>query len=106
MIGLGNGKFWFQEKTLAFILPILVSITNGPEKALHRTGYGRAPTILVLLPTRELAKQVLCLNSMETMREKGIEAVEAKAKSFKTRMTLRLAVTGAFHTRFMNPALS
>ncbi|GKA82689.1 DEAD-box ATP-dependent RNA helicase 7 [Tanacetum coccineum] len=47
-----------QGKTLAFILPILESITNGPEQASRRTGYGRAPTILVLLPTRELAKQV------------------------------------------------
>ncbi|KAI3676385.1 hypothetical protein L1987_85991 [Smallanthus sonchifolius] len=37
---------------------------------------------------------------------KGIEAVEAKAKSFKARMTVRLAVAGAFHTRFMNLALS
>ncbi|KAI3798417.1 hypothetical protein L1987_33692 [Smallanthus sonchifolius] len=107
-------------KTLAFILPILVSITNGPEKALHRTGYGRAPTILVLLPTRELAKQG---NYAVSGGGKGIEDVEAKAKSFKARMTvyiphakkkflglwqliLRLAVTGAFHTRFMNPTLS
>lgn len=47
-----------QGKTLAFILPILESLINGPEKAGRRTGYGRAPTILVLLPTRELAKQV------------------------------------------------
>nr|XP_043614222.1 DEAD-box ATP-dependent RNA helicase 7-like [Erigeron canadensis]XP_043614223.1 DEAD-box ATP-dependent RNA helicase 7-like [Erigeron canadensis] len=47
-----------QGKTLAFILPILESLTNGPEKASRRSGYGRAPTILVLLPTRELAKQV------------------------------------------------
>ncbi|CAI9288149.1 unnamed protein product [Lactuca saligna] len=37
---------------------------------------------------------------------KGIEAVEAKAKSFKARMTVRLAVAGAFHTGFMIPALS
>ncbi|KAK9057533.1 hypothetical protein SSX86_022369 [Deinandra increscens subsp. villosa] len=37
---------------------------------------------------------------------KGIEAVEEKAKSFKARMTVRLAANGAFHTRFMNPALS
>ncbi|KAJ8751278.1 hypothetical protein K2173_016459 [Erythroxylum novogranatense] len=37
---------------------------------------------------------------------KGIEAVEAKAKSFKARMTVRLAVAGAFHTRFMEPAVS
>ncbi|CAO2824852.1 unnamed protein product [Amaranthus hypochondriacus] len=37
---------------------------------------------------------------------KGIEVVEAKAKSFKARMTVRLAVAGAFHTRFMEPAVS
>ncbi|XP_006828113.2 malonyl-CoA-acyl carrier protein transacylase, mitochondrial [Amborella trichopoda] len=37
---------------------------------------------------------------------KGVEAVEAKAKSFKARMTVRLAVAGAFHTRFMEPAVS
>ncbi|KAL8138614.1 hypothetical protein V2J09_004615 [Rumex salicifolius] len=37
---------------------------------------------------------------------KGIEALEAKAKSFKARMTVRLAVAGAFHTRFMEPAVS
>ncbi|KAK9664577.1 hypothetical protein RND81_14G053000 [Saponaria officinalis] len=37
---------------------------------------------------------------------KGIEVVEAKAKSFKARMTVRLAVAGAFHTKFMEPAVS
>ncbi|CAH8282296.1 unnamed protein product [Eruca vesicaria subsp. sativa] len=37
---------------------------------------------------------------------KGIEVVEAKAKSFKARMTVRLAVAGAFHTSFMEPAVS
>ncbi|KAK2982746.1 hypothetical protein RJ640_025162 [Escallonia rubra] len=37
---------------------------------------------------------------------KGVEALEAKAKSFKARMTVRLAVAGAFHTSFMNPAVS
>ncbi|KAH9542191.1 hypothetical protein CY35_14G103100 [Sphagnum magellanicum] len=36
---------------------------------------------------------------------KGVEAVEAKAKSFKPRMTVRLAVAGAFHTQFMGPAV-
>ncbi|CAN6467427.1 unnamed protein product [Victoria cruziana] len=36
---------------------------------------------------------------------KGVEAVEAKAKSFKARMTVRLAVAGAFHTSFMEPAV-
>ncbi|CAH9073322.1 unnamed protein product [Cuscuta europaea] len=37
---------------------------------------------------------------------KGVEAVAAKAKSFKARMAVRLAVAGAFHTGFMEPAVS
>lgn len=32
------------------------------------------------------------------------EAVEKLAKGFKARMTVRLAVAGAFHTSFMQPA--
>ncbi|KAG6429532.1 hypothetical protein SASPL_107584 [Salvia splendens] len=47
-----------QGKTLAFVLPILESLTNGRVKALRKTGYGKAPSVLVLLPTRELATQV------------------------------------------------
>ncbi|MBA0718988.1 hypothetical protein Golax_006698, partial [Gossypium laxum] len=47
-----------QGKTLAFVLPILESLTNGTVKASRKNGYGRAPSVLVLLPTRELAKQV------------------------------------------------
>ncbi|XP_073011958.1 DEAD-box ATP-dependent RNA helicase 7 [Typha latifolia] len=47
-----------QGKTLAFVLPILESLTNGPHKASRKTGYGRPPSVLVLLPTRELANQV------------------------------------------------
>ncbi|KAJ1402547.1 RNA-binding domain superfamily [Sesbania bispinosa] len=47
-----------QGKTLAFVLPILESLTNGPTKASRKTGYGRPPGVLVLLPTRELACQV------------------------------------------------
>ncbi|WVY94076.1 hypothetical protein V8G54_033164 [Vigna mungo] len=37
---------------------------------------------------------------------KGIEVVESKAKSFKARMIVRLSVAGAFHTSFMEPAVS
>ncbi|CAK8573615.1 unnamed protein product [Lathyrus sativus] len=47
-----------QGKTLAFVLPIIESITNGPAKASRKTGDGRSPSVLVLLPTRELACQV------------------------------------------------
>ncbi|EEF51492.1 DEAD-box ATP-dependent RNA helicase 7 [Ricinus communis] len=47
-----------QGKTLAFVLPILESITNGHAKESRKTGYGRPPSVLVLLPTRELASQV------------------------------------------------
>ncbi|KAF6151743.1 hypothetical protein GIB67_002026 [Kingdonia uniflora] len=45
-------------KTLAFVLPILESLTNGPTKGSRKICYGKAPSVLVLLPTRELAKQV------------------------------------------------
>ena len=34
----------------------------------------------------------------------GCEAVERLAKSFKARKTIRLAVAGAFHTHYMQPA--
>ncbi|KMZ59850.1 DEAD-box ATP-dependent RNA helicase 7 [Zostera marina] len=47
-----------QGKTLAFVLPILESLTNGLNKQARQKGYGRPPTVLVLLPTRELANQV------------------------------------------------
>lgn len=47
-----------QGKTLAFVLPILESLTNGPTKSSRKTGYGKPPSVLVLLPTRELACQV------------------------------------------------
>ncbi|XP_031498654.1 DEAD-box ATP-dependent RNA helicase 7 [Nymphaea colorata] len=47
-----------QGKTLAFVLPILESLINGQNKASRKTGYGRSPSVLVLAPTRELAKQV------------------------------------------------
>ncbi|WZY79606.1 hypothetical protein YC2023_025990 [Brassica napus] len=47
-----------QGKTLAFVLPILESLINGPAKNKRKNGYGRPPSVLVLLPTRELAKQV------------------------------------------------
>ncbi|CAI9774995.1 unnamed protein product [Fraxinus pennsylvanica] len=47
-----------QGKTLAFVLPILESLTNGPTVASRKKGYGRSPSVLVLLPTRELATQV------------------------------------------------
>lgn len=33
-----------------------------------------------------------------------LQAVEKLAKSFKARMTVRLAVAGAFHTAYMKPA--
>lgn len=44
------------------MLPILESLTNGPTVASRKKGYGRAPSVLVLLPTRELATQVVSLD--------------------------------------------
>ncbi|KAL6004739.1 hypothetical protein ACLOJK_005295 [Asimina triloba] len=49
---------WATGKTLAFILPIFESLMNGPGKESRKMGYGRPPSVLVLLPTRELATQV------------------------------------------------
>lgn len=45
-----------QGKTLAFVLPVLESLTQGGQvKNLQR---GRTPSVIVLTPTRELCKQV------------------------------------------------
>lgn len=47
-------------KTLAFVLPIverLCTLTGG-EGGSARRPFGRAPSVVVLAPTRELAKQV------------------------------------------------
>ncbi|CAM6036809.1 unnamed protein product [Sphagnum compactum] len=45
-----------QGKTLAFVLPILESLTKTGQA--QRQQRGRAPSVIVLAPTRELAKQV------------------------------------------------
>ncbi len=47
-------------KTLAFVLPIVerVCALTGGEGGGARRPYGRAPSVVVLAPTRELAKQV------------------------------------------------
>lgn len=43
-------------KTLAFVLPIVERLRNDP--LIQRQVYGRPPSVMVLAPTRELAKQV------------------------------------------------
>jgi ATP-dependent RNA helicase DDX21 len=47
-----------QGKTLAFVLPIVEKLLaqNGTEA---KKKFGRLPRVVVLAPTRELAKQVL-----------------------------------------------
>ncbi|KAK9670064.1 hypothetical protein RND81_13G174500 [Saponaria officinalis] len=45
-------------KTLAFGIPILKRITEGDEERSSMRRSGRLPRVLVLAPTRELAKQV------------------------------------------------
>uniref|UniRef100_A0A0D6QTU2 RNA helicase n=1 Tax=Araucaria cunninghamii TaxID=56994 RepID=A0A0D6QTU2_ARACU len=47
-----------QGKTLAFVLPIVESLTSGRHAKDRSKAYGRAPSVIVLVPTRELAKQV------------------------------------------------
>ena len=57
-----------QGKTLAFVLPILESLARDALAAAGKPGgaaasraQGRAPLVVVLAPTRELAKQVRAL---------------------------------------------
>nr|BBI55612.1 DEAD-box ATP-dependent RNA helicase 7-like protein [Cryptomeria japonica] len=47
-----------QGKTLAFVLPILESLTSGQYAKDRNKSYGKLPSVIVLVPTRELAKQV------------------------------------------------
>lgn len=45
-------------KTLAFVLPIIEQLASGPDGG--KKPFGRSPRVIVLAPTRELAKQVCC----------------------------------------------
>ena len=45
-------------KTLAFVLPIVELLSKDSLGAGGRRAYGRPPSVVVLAPTRELAKQV------------------------------------------------
>jgi len=47
-----------QGKTLAFVLPILECLLEQGALATAGKTYGRPPRVIVLAPTRELAKQV------------------------------------------------
>lgn len=47
-----------QGKTLAFVLPIVESLLKSESFKSQRRQHGKAPSVLVLAPTRELAKQV------------------------------------------------
>jgi len=44
-------------KTLAFVLPVVQALLTDNSGAVKRA-FGRKPSVLVLAPTRELAKQV------------------------------------------------
>ena len=52
-----------------------------------------------------LVSRFCTFSDSATKTEHGhLQAVEKMAKDFKARMTVRLAVAGAFHTHFMKPA--
>ena len=64
------GRVRAQGKTLAFVLPILESLARDALAAAEKPGgaaaskaQGRAPLVVVLAPTRELAKQARGLTS-------------------------------------------
>ena len=46
-----------QGKTLAFVLPIVERLLSD-NSSTQRKQHGRLPRVIVLAPTRELAKQV------------------------------------------------
>ena len=47
-----------QGKTLAFVLPIVERLLAQNQDGVARKQHGRLPRVIVLAPTRELAKQV------------------------------------------------
>jgi superfamily II DNA/RNA helicase len=47
-------------KTLAFVIPVLERIFNGPKQE----AWGRVPRVLCMCPTRELALQVVFVQEM------------------------------------------
>lgn len=47
-------------KTLAFVLPIIERLSQGYDGG--KRAFGRGPRVIVLAPTRELAKQVCCID--------------------------------------------
>lgn len=49
-----------QGKTLAFVLPIVERLLAQNSDGIARRQQGRLPRVIVLAPTRELAKQVRC----------------------------------------------
>eukprot|EP00958_Prasinococcus_capsulatus_P014643 scaffold1541_cov418-Prasinococcus_capsulatus_cf.AAC.1 len=57
-----------QGKTLAFVLPVIESLCRKYGERTSRPAYGRAPGVLVLTPTRELAKQVCAACDGDTLR--------------------------------------
>ena len=54
MVGIGQTG---SGKTLAFLLPAFIHIKNERERLGQITGRAGGPLVLVLAPTRELAKQ-------------------------------------------------
>jgi superfamily II DNA/RNA helicase len=58
-------------KTLAFVLPIVEKLKESLG-ANGRRVYGRTPSVVVLLPTRELAKQVMLCEAAATSQVEDI----------------------------------
>ena len=52
-------------KTLAFVLPIIERLSQGYDGS--KRAFGRGPKVIVLAPTRELAKQVCSIRSSQSV---------------------------------------
>lgn len=67
-------------KTLAFVLPVVQSLLLGPDAKSLKRPFGRKPSVLVLAPTRELAKQARRRGSLPApSRALGGEEAAAQA---------------------------
>jgi ATP-dependent helicase YprA (DUF1998 family) len=73
-------------KTLAFVLPIVQALTNSAKPGVR---HGRLPSVIVLAPTRELAKQV-CMDGGSGRRGKVCTCSQSCKQQYKV---------GACHSR-------
>ena len=76
-----------QGKTLAFVLPIVERLLT--HNATDRAQRGRLPRVIVLAPTRELAKQVRSASPSTTPLVDGREPRQCRLACYPSLQTQR-----------------